>query len=1406
MTEEPAATPGEPEEPTVTEEPVATPSEPEKLLTATPPEATPSEAATPPEAAATPSEAATPPEAAATPGEAATQSKAATPSEALAYLCGMEEHVHAAECYDAEGNLICAEQEHTHDETCLIAPQEQIDYLCGLTEHAHDAQCYDAEGNLICTEQEHVHDEMCYPDEGCFCRKKQHIHDEACCDEAGLLICPYEAHTHVLACSADLRDLSEDVRRQAEEVIALIEEMYSADQIDERIMEYELIEDYDGEEAWLMEVYQQVFRVYRRYMLLPPDARERIVNRDKLLELEYIWAIAPMAEVKVAKTIAYNANMFTDSALFVVYAQSGDSYYAFDGNGNAIPISIDAQGNIIADTDNKNELLWEFDYQSQNTYLIRNVATGRYMHAYNNNGGGVTTTGAYSSVLSQSGSGVHIRSNSEYARLDAANRVFRVTSTQSQAAVLNFGVTYECYVWLDGTNGGLMSLGGADNVGFRVTDGKFVLPQSWESPPKYEYTLRGWYDVINKKYYAPGSEVEVTENMVFYADWVAATYNIGRFNSHVVQTESTNSFITTRLFDYNVLFNMPSMQVSANVSETGHSETWRLVTEGDTLNYIFRDWDSVGKASYPNNINDDNTNGDVNSGLYHAELGEILFGTDNSFDPATGTGVMGKQYIGKGDHLFQYGDDPSEPEHYGYYYYDSHLNAASYNKSAGRFYVYDYLERTSDSESNGRYADFLPFNSPYANTNGQAIETYTYAGTNGEYSGLTHYEYDAKYNTNGSATGHVATNYWFGMSSEIEFYLPNKPGTTDAEGNFANTSLYGDPLVFEFSGDDDVWVFVDGRLVLDLGGIHGDEQGSINFSTGEVYVNGERAHSVTDLNPGEHTLTLYYLERGSSLSNCKIRFNLSPRYTLTLQKEDVLSRNMLNGAEFSAFTDAACTVPAQLWNSQAEHDRGVPATNRFIVADGKADMWGFAAGNTYYIKETKPPADYKPAEGIIVMTLNNLGVASYDVIAEDGNLTGGYTVHGFKVNFDAQEAFLVITNGKNVEETTSIHVRKRWNDTLNHSGDSVTVYLVVDGVRIREEILNEANGWQFTWENMPKYYEDGVTEVQYTVQEGTVPGYIGRVERITEESVHTLQWLRASGFENGQTYLIGSYEGYLSASGGRISFLADQATAEANPAARWVASVDWNGIKLTNELGQTLYYGEWRFRAGNNPSNSTLRFDGGRFSYTSGSDTSYVCNLASDGTGTLNAHTYDSAVIYTPYRRTEVTEEVPLDGIAHRITNTPAGEDELVALSVIKEWDLGTLGSADMYEQLQIDVSLLENGKASGMTERLNLKNGWSATFSNLPKYDDDGELIAYTVREITSLPEWSPHYGEVTLVPGTNNHYVTTITNECILTYMLPETGGTGTHLYTLGGLLLMITAGILLYKKRDLCRRGGM
>lgn len=168
-------------------------------------------------------------------------------------------------------------------------------------------------------------------------------------------------------------------------------------------------------------------------------------------------------------------------------------------------------------------------------------------------------------------------------------------------------------------------------------------------------------------------------------------------------------------------------------------------------------------------------------------------------------------------------------------------------------------------------------------------------------------------------TGATNTNkYGFGTEFDIDFYMleTGRLETTDGDGK---------DITFNFSGDDDVWVYVDGVLVLDLGGAHKASSGSINFSTMEVIykaavdssdnINSRSASPktsdgyavdgdyVTTVNLAtlfaangvefnntssskKHTLQMFYMERGSVDSNCSISFNL-PQNTGLLVRNDV---------------------------------------------------------------------------------------------------------------------------------------------------------------------------------------------------------------------------------------------------------------------------------------------------------------------------------------------------------------------------------------------------------------------------------------------------------------------------------------------------------------------------------------
>ena len=134
--------------------------------------------------------------------------------------------------------------------------------------------------------------------------------------------------------------------------------------------------------------------------------------------------------------------------------------------------------------------------------------------------------------------------------------------------------------------------------------------------------------------------------------------------------------------------------------------------------------------------------------------------------------------------------------------------------------------------------------------------------------------------------------------------------------------------------------------------------GSVSTAAGQSAVQVQT--STRSFAAGTHKLSICYLERGASQSNCSIYFNVAPRYSLEIAKQDAQSATALNGASFSVYMDSDATGPAPLWQSLSAYQSGAAATNTFSAENGIASCWGLAAGRTYYIKETTPPPGYPP--------------------------------------------------------------------------------------------------------------------------------------------------------------------------------------------------------------------------------------------------------------------------------------------------------------------------------------------------------------------------------------------------------------------------------------------------------------
>lgn len=234
----------------------------------------------------------------------------------------------------------------------------------------------------------------------------------------------------------------------------------------------------------------------------------------------------------------------------------------------------------------------------------------------------------------------------------------------------------------------------------------------------------------------------------------------------------------------------------------------------------------------------------------------------------------------------------------GYYYFDSSKDVVEFKGGGNVLSYHSGAPQVYDNPASGTSTPgFFPFNHPSSGDTG--------------------------------GSGNAASlNFGFGVKTELTFNMT------------ANGKIKGKDITFEFSGDDDLWIFVDDYLIMDIGGAHGPVQGEINFATkkttvayaksnpfgsGQRYANtsssksnvvfnfsstaqtetGKALNKVLSDTSRTHTLTIFYMERGTLESNLYVKFNLPQVNSLAIGNE--VDASQVN----SVFTSEG----SDLWNA-----------------------------------------------------------------------------------------------------------------------------------------------------------------------------------------------------------------------------------------------------------------------------------------------------------------------------------------------------------------------------------------------------------------------------------------------------------------------------------------------------------
>ncbi|KAB8294581.1 DUF7601 domain-containing protein [Bifidobacterium avesanii] len=356
---------------------------------------------------------------------------------------------------------------------------------------------------------------------------------------------------------------------------------------------------------------------------------------------------------------------------------------------------------------------------------------------------------------------------------------------------------------------------------------------------------------------------------------------------------------------------------------------------------------TLGQDGYPHLSGDQNITGGATDSL------KYLFDTEDASSCTDDSVTCYKTSYSVAPNLFQLNN--------GYYEYDSDQTHAQLSAAPDSKGTYSW-EETSDAinknNSSTKNLGFFPFNNGTVSPSiSDVIKDCT--KEKGEY----------------KLTECGGLNHSFGLTMDVPFTQP------------VDGKTGGNDTTFAFSGDDDVWVYLDDTLVLDIGGRHGKVNGTINFATGEVKVWPQdsskgtefsttleamyRAAGYTDrdfansanwtkaangqyifADDTSHTLHFYYLERGNDQSNMKLTFNL--RKT---PQNDVLKVDQVG--------DPIAGVNFNLYEADANYKK----TDETAVVSGTTDGDGQLA--------------FKAADSNKLVTLNQLYAKSHYYILEE---------------------------------------------------------------------------------------------------------------------------------------------------------------------------------------------------------------------------------------------------------------------------------------------------------------------------------------------------------------------------------------------------------------------------------------
>ncbi len=756
-------------------------------------------------------------------------------------------------------------------------------------------------------------------------------------------------------------------------------------------------------------------------------------------------------------------------------------------------------------------------------------------------------------------------------------------------------------------------------------------------------------------------------------------------------------------------------------------------------------------------------------------LGADGFPTFKNGNSAAGLlGPDSRFYLGSGNHLFLAAPYSAT----GYYSYSCFHNYAHWEGE--NFTVYEeiasaVLPRT-EPHKRGHY---FPFNTidptrlslqGYVNTYDERLTPLDYEDPN---LGEPIYQVGT-----GVKTEPEPVDYFFGMTVDCDFMMP-----PDGLQN-------GDPIIYEFTGDDDLWIYVDGVLLLDLGGVHQALNGTINFATGQIIGSGVGNNDNTikkcfrlagvfpDGSPwddsrvddyfkgetfrdyGSHSFKMLYMEHGAGASNLEMRFNLpvveEGRFAVEKRLSGTAQEKYAN-VEFAyqafAKVDGA-VIPLIPGITLAGMGSPVEVTDessgKTVPFHDDVIFGGDSYDGVFYLKPDEAAVFKNVPEGMTYY-VREIGVLEgyYDEVRVNGIVVGNSGQGPYGIYQSPEETVqnrlrVMFSNKVSEGNSNSLLINKALQAGSGDNGDKFEFRILMENTA--GELVPYNQGTYYIRKDGSYYrfvdgelVNNGDTPVAYQAgQYGTVNkipiGFTVEVPELLTGTAFYVDEIRLPDgwYLSSKEYTPGSYDpisGGLSGEAWDYDVGANRTyTADGQIKYSTDAEVTFTNGRAVDVSVTKIWVDEGR-HTGDRPDSVTV------FLLANGEplrDRTAV--LKPDGEGNWPVYTWHNLPGKTASGSEIVytVREQPVPGYSSAVTGSMSEgftviNSRLTEVDVRKVWD----DNHDLGRKrpAEVKIILLADGRDTGRSLSLSRKNGWKGSFTDLDVYAD-GKKIVYTVSE----------------------------------------------------------------------------